>query len=49
MRSWQLQDAKARLSEVIKSAMQEGPQQVTTRNSKDFDDAALEVINPWTL
>ncbi|MBN4076724.1 type II toxin-antitoxin system Phd/YefM family antitoxin [Mariprofundus ferrooxydans] len=31
MTSWQLQDAKARLSEVIKSAMQEGPQQVTVR------------------
>lgn len=22
---------------------------MVTRNSKDFDDAALEVINPWTL
>lgn len=31
MTSWQLQDAKARLSEVIKSAMQEGPQEVTVR------------------
>ncbi|WP_038248295.1 type II toxin-antitoxin system Phd/YefM family antitoxin [Ghiorsea bivora] len=31
MTSWQLQDAKARLSEVIKSAVQEGPQEVTVR------------------
>ncbi len=31
MTSWQLQDAKARLSEVIKSAIQEGPQEVTVR------------------
>ena len=31
MGQWQLQDAKARLSEVIKSAQDEGPQQVTVR------------------
>jgi len=31
MTTWQLQDAKARLSEVIKSALQEGPQEVTVR------------------
>jgi len=31
MTTWQLQDAKARLSEVIKSAAQEGPQEVTVR------------------
>ncbi len=31
MTSWQLQDAKARLSEVIKSAIQDGPQEVTVR------------------
>ena len=31
MTSWQLQDAKARLSEVIKSAKTEGPQEVTVR------------------
>jgi len=28
---WQLQDAKARFSEVIKKARNEGPQQVTVR------------------
>jgi prevent-host-death family protein len=31
MTRWQLQDAKARLSEVIKSAKTEGPQEVTVR------------------
>jgi len=31
MGQWQLQDAKARLSELIKSAHNEGPQQVTVR------------------
>ncbi|MDQ7000170.1 MAG: type II toxin-antitoxin system Phd/YefM family antitoxin [Mariprofundus sp.] len=31
MGQWQLQDAKARLSELIKSAHDEGPQQVTVR------------------
>lgn len=29
MRSWQIQEAKARLSEVIKDAHQHGPQQIT--------------------
>ncbi|HEX8980424.1 MAG TPA: type II toxin-antitoxin system Phd/YefM family antitoxin [Parasulfuritortus sp.] len=31
MHSWQLQDAKARLSEVVKSANTEGPQEITLR------------------
>jgi len=31
MANWQLQDAKARLSEVIKKACQSGAQQVTVR------------------
>lgn len=31
MTQWQLQDAKARFSEVIKSAQDEGPQLVTVR------------------
>jgi prevent-host-death family protein len=31
MARWQLQDAKARFSEVIKKARKEGPQQVTVR------------------
>jgi len=33
MGQWQLQTAKARLSEVIKSARNEGPQQVTVRGT----------------
>jgi antitoxin Phd len=31
MRKWQLQEAKARLSEVIKCASKEGPQTITMR------------------
>jgi prevent-host-death family protein len=31
MAKWQLQEAKARLSEVIKSSHDEGPQEVTVR------------------
>jgi len=31
MASWQLQEAKARLSEVIKKAGEEGPQSITVR------------------
>jgi len=29
MRTWQIQEAKARLSEVVKDAEQEGPQEIT--------------------
>ncbi|MFA5083257.1 MAG: type II toxin-antitoxin system Phd/YefM family antitoxin [Hydrogenophilaceae bacterium] len=31
MHSWQLQEAKARFSEVVKSAHSEGPQEITLR------------------
>ena len=31
MRTWQLQEAKARLSEVIRKASKEGPQSITMR------------------
>lgn len=31
MRKWQLQEAKARLSEVVKSTEKEGPQEITVR------------------
>ena len=27
----------------------EGDEAVATRNVQDFDDAGLEVINPWTV
>ncbi|MCC5862209.1 MAG: type II toxin-antitoxin system Phd/YefM family antitoxin [Gammaproteobacteria bacterium] len=29
MRSWQMQDAKSRLSELVKDAQQNGPQEIT--------------------
>jgi prevent-host-death family protein len=29
MKSWQLQQAKARLSELVKSAQHDGPQEIT--------------------
>jgi antitoxin Phd len=31
MRRWQLQEAKARLSEVVKSSQSEGPQEISVR------------------
>jgi len=31
MRRWQLQEAKARLSEVVKSSQREGPQEISVR------------------
>ena len=31
MRSWQLQEAKAKFSEVVKAAQQEGPQEISLR------------------
>ncbi len=31
MQSWQLQEAKARLSDVVKDAQQSGPQEITLR------------------
>lgn len=31
MRTWQLQEAKARLREVVKSARREGPQEISVR------------------
>ena len=34
MGDWQLQEAKARLSEVIKKAAKEGPQKITVRGER---------------
>ena len=31
MTKWQLQEAKARLSEIVKSSQEEGPQEITVR------------------
>lgn len=50
MRKWQLQDAKARLSEVVKRASSEGPQEITLRGEpeavlmsrEDYDRAVGE-------
>ncbi len=52
MHTWQLQEAKARLSEVVKQATQQGPQEITLRGevavvviSKEAYD---ELIKPQT-
>ncbi len=45
MRAWQMQDAKARLSEVVKTARQQGPQDISVHgktvavlvSKEDFD------------
>ena len=42
MTSWQLQDAKSRLSEVIKSAIQEGPQEVIVRGKPSVVIISIE-------
>lgn len=40
MRSWQLQEAKAKLSEVVKSSQREGPQEISVRG-----EAAVVVLS----
>ena len=40
MRRWQLQEAKARLSEVVKSSQREGPQEISVRG-----EAAVVVLS----
>ena len=35
MKRWQLQEAKARLSELIRSARKEGPQEITVRGKAE--------------
>ena len=40
MRRWQLQEAKARLSEVVKSSQREGPQEISVRG-----EAAAVVVS----
>jgi prevent-host-death family protein len=44
MRTWQLQDAKARLSEVIATAKKDGPQVITQRGLKT---AVLLPFEEW--
>ena len=40
--NWQLQEAKNRLSEVVKAAGTRGPQIIA-----DFDRFELHAVNPW--
>ena len=40
MRRWQLQEAKARLSEVVRSSQREGPQEISVRG-----ESAVVVIS----
>jgi antitoxin Phd len=40
MRRWQLQEAKARLSEMVKASQREGPQEISVRG-----EAAVVVIS----
>lgn len=50
MRAWQLKDAKARLSEVLKLAQRQGPQEITVHgrpaavvlSREDYDDLVAE-------
>lgn len=44
MASWQLQDAKARFSEFLNAALEEGPQIVTRRG---IETAVLVPIEEW--
>lgn len=44
MRSWQVQDAKARFSELLDTAMKKGPQVVTRRG---VEAAVLVPIDEW--
>jgi prevent-host-death family protein len=44
MKTWQLQDAKARFSEVVESAIQEGPQLITRRG---VEAAVVVPIEQW--
>jgi prevent-host-death family protein len=49
MRTWQLQDAKARLSEVVKRAEKEGPQGITVHGHStakvNFAESAGQLCN----
>jgi prevent-host-death family protein len=47
--SWKLEDAKARFSELVRRAQQDGPQQVTVRGRKAVTviaSDALEALSP---
>lgn len=42
MRTWQMQDAKAKLSEVLDSALKDGPQLITSRGVKKAVIVSME-------
>jgi prevent-host-death family protein len=44
MRSWQVQDAKARFSELLDAALKDGPQMVTRRG---VEAAVLVPVEQW--
>ncbi len=44
MKSWSVQDAKARFSELLDTCLREGPQVVTKRGA---DAAVLVPVNDW--
>ena len=44
MKSWAVQDAKARFSELLETCLREGPQLVTKRGA---DAAVLVPVNDW--
>lgn len=44
MKSWPVQDAKARFSELLETCLKEGPQVVTRRG---IDAAVLVPMNDW--
>jgi len=44
LRTWKLEDAKARFSEVVRRARQEGPQRVTYRGSDAVVVIAVEEL-----
>jgi len=44
MKNWQLQEAKAKLSEVLDSALNDGPQMITRRG---VETAVLVKVEEW--
>lgn len=44
MKSWRVQDAKARFSELLETCLKEGPQLVTKRGART---AVLVPVNDW--
>jgi len=48
MDAWQVQDAKARFSELLDTTLNKEPQVVTRRgNERDFRQLDVKIINPF--